>query len=220
MYRVISTESILQTEQSQAILANGTSKVTFTSPVEGLIDAVADDLANWNVPARGIEGNEGIVEVEGQPLDPTCRKLCPPGSAWNETARDCIPCHAGTFSEGGRLAECAPCEAGTTAMHGCAAWCRCYVMQPNRSLTLDFATPILTGYFSGDGAPSCISCDSLGNYYQDLPAQPGCQPCPSNTQRFVGLLSSTNRTACQCKEGAAAACTPASCQRSCSCAVQ
>ena len=54
---------------------------------------------------------------------------------------------------------------------------------------------------SAPGQFGCINCDSLGNFYNELYAQPSCTPCALNTQRYLGLMSGTNRTACMCKEG-------------------
>jgi hypothetical protein len=47
----------------------------------------------------------------------------------------------------------------------------------------------------------CISCDKIGNSYQELQGQTGCTFCPPNTQRYVDILSGATVDACQCKEG-------------------
>ena len=52
------------------------------------------------------------------------------------------------------------------------------------------------------GEVACIECDSLGDFYQELPAQTACTLCPLNTQRFVGIRAGgRNRTACLCSKG-------------------
>ncbi len=61
------------------------------------------------------------------------------------------------------------------------------------------------GFFQPDaGQFGCISCDSLGNFFQELQEQTSCQSCAAGTQRYVGVLSALNRSSCQCKEGARA----------------
>ena len=60
----------------------------------------------------------------------------------------------------------------------------------------------MAGYFQPDkGQFGCISCDVLGDYYQELSAQSSCVACPPSTQRFVGVLSAVTKSSCQCKEG-------------------
>ena len=49
----------------------------------------------------------------------------------------------------------------------------------------------------------CVSCDALGSYYQPAQGSTACVICATHTQRYVGVLSAANKTACQCKEGAA-----------------
>ena len=59
-----------------------------------------------------------------------------------------------------------------------------------------------SGYFQSEtGQLGCIHCDSLGDFYQELRGQTFCLHCVKNTQRYLGVLSAANRTACQCKEG-------------------
>ncbi len=58
------------------------------------------------------------------------------------------------------------------------------------------------GYFQPDkGQSGCISCDILGDYYQELSAQSSCVACPPNTKRFTGVLTAATQSSCQCKEG-------------------
>ena len=54
----------------------------------------------------------------------------------------------------------------------------------------------MTGQFG------CISCDNLGDFYQELEGQTNCTACPPSTQRYLGVLNAANRSACQCKAGA------------------
>jgi hypothetical protein len=58
------------------------------------------------------------------------------------------------------------------------------------------------GYFQPDkGQFGCISCDILGDYYQELSAQSSCVACPPSTKRFIGALTAATQSSCQCKEG-------------------
>jgi hypothetical protein len=52
------------------------------------------------------------------------------------------------------------------------------------------------------GQFGCISCDGLGNFYQELQGQTSCQACAAHTQRYLGVLNASSRSSCQCKEGA------------------
>ena len=49
------------------------------------------------------------------------------------------------------------------------------------------------------GKYECISCDNLGDYYQEEEGQTVCSSCPSNTRRYAGQGSGANRTSCMCK---------------------
>jgi hypothetical protein len=61
---------------------------------------------------------------------------------------------------------------------------------------------MFAGYFqSQKGQFGCISCDSLGDFYQELRGQNLCVPCPDTTKRYIGVLSAATRSSCQCKEG-------------------
>ena len=67
----------------------------------------------------------------------------------------------------------------------------------------------MIGYFQpNQGQFGCISCDILGDFYQELSAQSSCVACPPNTRRFIGVLSAATKTSCQCKEGAISATSP------------
>jgi hypothetical protein len=58
------------------------------------------------------------------------------------------------------------------------------------------------GYFQPDkGQFGCISCDILGDFYQELSAQSSCVACPPSTKRFIGVLTAATKSSCQCKEG-------------------
>ena len=68
--------------------------------------------------------------------------------------------------------------------------------------TAKSCTPCPAGSFRSDAKQfGCISCLSLGNFYQEEQAQPACRECPLNTQQYVGIESGANKTACLCKEG-------------------
>ena len=61
---------------------------------------------------------------------------------------------------------------------------------------------MIVGHFQSEaGQFGCISCDNLGDFYQELPGQTSCILCATHTQRYIGVLSATNRSSCQCKEG-------------------
>lgn len=63
-------------------------------------------------------------------------------------------------------------------------------------------SPNASGFFSSDAAAiGCLNCDDLGDFFQNFSGQAGCAFCPLNTQRYLGLLSGANSTACQCKPG-------------------
>ena len=63
-------------------------------------------------------------------------------------------------------------------------------------------TPMCAGYFQPEAAQfSCISCDSLGDFYQELQGQSSCLSCVEGTQSYVGVLTAENKSACQCKQG-------------------
>ena len=63
---------------------------------------------------------------------------------------------------------------------------------------------MIVGYFQSEvGQFGCISCDSLGDFFQESQGQTSCQACAANTRRFgFGVLTAgNNRSSCQCKEG-------------------
>ena len=58
------------------------------------------------------------------------------------------------------------------------------------------------GYFqSNNGSISCISCDDIGDFYQENPGMSRCEPCPPNTGRYIDVKSigGNNISSCQCK---------------------
>ena len=60
----------------------------------------------------------------------------------------------------------------------------------------------MIGYFQpNQGQFGCISCDILGDFYQELSAQSSCVACPPSTKRFIGVLTAATKSSCQCKEG-------------------
>ena len=60
------------------------------------------------------------------------------------------------------------------------------------------------GYFQSNPASvSCISCDDVGDFYQEKSGMGQCEKCPENSQRYLDLKSvvgGNNRSSCQCKE--------------------
>ena len=61
----------------------------------------------------------------------------------------------------------------------------------------------------------CVNCDLLGDVYQEHKGRTSCMSCAANTQRFVGVGSSRNRSACLCQRNhfqpdrqAGSACVP------------
>ena len=63
--------------------------------------------------------------------------------------------------------------------------------------------PCHPGLFQPDEVQrSCLSCDSIGNFFQELPGKTLCDACPAGKQRYIGVLSAANKSSCQCKEGA------------------
>ena len=162
--------------------------------------------------------------------------------------QQCEPCKEGTFSAGGQstfCAECTPGEGGDLNRRGPRFSphrgryddvASIYAQATSSPIKGSWAASVccmlcveccsqvcalhaLTGYFQPERAQfGCLSCDSLGDFYQELQGQTSCQFCAHNTQRYIGVLSGADRRACQCKEGAifchqsAMACMP-SCLR-------
>ena len=60
----------------------------------------------------------------------------------------------------------------------------------------------MIGNFQPDnGQFGCISCDILGDFYQELSAQSSCVACPPNTKRFTGVFTAATKSSCRCTEG-------------------
>ena len=128
-----------------------------------------------------------------------------------DLALSCRECPAGFFSSGGAQRSCSACAAGSavfvrnTPMADSVVaiahvQCFCGI---HRGRIGPAAVECAAGEFQPtSGQSGCMSCDNLGDFYQELPAQTSCTACASNTQRFIGLLSATNSSACQCKAGA------------------
>jgi hypothetical protein len=84
--------------------------------------------------------------------------------------------------------RCVPCPAGTRATRDQDGRVECRPCNPGQ-------------FQPKEGQYGCLECDSLGDFYQELQGQTSCQPCPANTQRYVGVLGAGSRSACQCKAG-------------------
>jgi hypothetical protein len=72
LYRLVSTESMLRSAWSVDILQDQTLDALFTTPPEGIVDAIEELMASnhskWEPIAAG-----DIFEREGPPLFPKCR---------------------------------------------------------------------------------------------------------------------------------------------------
>jgi hypothetical protein len=104
-------------------------------------------------------------------------------------AKEALKCDRGFVSVWhGQEVQCESCYPGMYSQGGAATACKACA----------------PGHFQpGSAASTCISCDNLGNYYQENSSGTTCTPCPTNTQRFIGVLSGASIGACQCKEGTA-----------------
>ena len=68
--------------------------------------------------------------------------------------------------------------------------------------TVQSCSPCPAGEFQPDpGNAKCISCDILGDFFQNQTGSTKCIPCPSNTQRFIGRGSGAFASSCMCKAG-------------------
>jgi hypothetical protein len=84
--------------------------------------------------------------------------------------------------------RCSPCRAGTYAAEAQDGRFNC--------------RPCDAGQFQPEaGQYGCLSCDGLGDAYQNLLGQSSCFACAANTQRYIGVLTAANKGACQCKDG-------------------
>jgi hypothetical protein len=202
VFRLVTTATLLRSAASQDILGNTTVAKAFQSPLDGIIDAVADAInARIQTPAQMPATDDpgvrfGIQDSVGEALNSACMIVCDAGTgvqvddpnASTGSRPSCTPCGAGSHSRGGKAAECQVCLPGASfamvyngARHT-AFWC--------------------AGFFQPEhGQLGCLSCDSLGDFYQEKGGQTSCQACAANTRRYTGLLSAANKSACQCKEG-------------------
>ena len=105
---------------SQAILGNETVAKAFQSPLDGIVDAVADAInAGMLMPEPHIPF--GIRDSEGEPLSSACAAVCDPGTgvqgdSTNASASSrpkCTQCPAGSYSMGGKAAQCSLCQPGS-----------------------------------------------------------------------------------------------------------
>jgi hypothetical protein len=136
--------------------------------------------------------------------------------------QQCEPCEEGTFSAGGQstfCAECTPGEGGDLNRRGprcphrgryddvASMYAQAWAASVCCMLCVECCSQVcalhaLTGYFQPERAQfGCLSCDSLGDYYQEQQGQTSCQRCAANMQRYHGGASAANRSSCQCKEG-------------------
>ena len=106
-------------------------------------------------------------------------ETCEPGNYFSN-ATSCAPCPAGSSSIGGAATACVQCSAGARLLstqlgrsHAKLARPPTGVGMPSLFLVLEGAT----GYFASESAQfSCIHCDDLGDFYQELTGQTSCEP--------------------------------------------
>jgi hypothetical protein len=195
--RLVTSAALLKSPASQNILGNETVAKAFQSPPDGIVDAVADAINDGTLAQIWQSESEyGIRDSVGEPLNSACAIFCDAGSGVQGDGTNvstgirpnCTTCPAGSYSAGGKAAECRLCAAGLRLCVGCERCTSPYV---------------LAGYFQPDkGQTGCLGCEGLGDYFQESQAQTSCEACPVNTRRYVSVLSSANRSSCQCKDGA------------------
>jgi branched-chain amino acid transport system substrate-binding protein len=143
---------------------------------------------------RFCELSKRCAESGGCQDDGSCRhQACAPGKFRMAVGTEwaCETCAPGTFSSGGQLEACSACAPGALALR-----------KNDNLMGLGFMARANAGYFASlPGQPACISCDNLGDYYQELEAQSACLLCPVHTVRYLGVLNAANKSACMCKEG-------------------
>jgi len=143
-----------------------------------------DDDAMWGM-AYHVRG----VHIEAS-FRPAPQVTCKLGQRLDIQVQQCISCDSGYFSSAPRSTACTSCQPGGQ-LGG----------QHRRHMYLCSHTGG-AGYFQPEqGQFGCLSCDSLGDFFQEAQARTSCQACAANTRRFVGVLSAMNRSSCQCKEG-------------------
>jgi hypothetical protein len=118
VFRLVTTATLLKSAASQGILGNETVAKAFQSPLDGIVDAVADAInARTSIPAPNSE-MFGIWDREGEPLNTACAALCAAGAGVQGNAKTessqpkCTSCPAGSYSVGGKAAKCQPCQPG------------------------------------------------------------------------------------------------------------
>ena len=121
--------------------------------------------------------------------DQTACSACLPGLFQDQKGSTrCEPCAVGHFSNrSDGNDQCLKCDAGL------------FQDSPERSECKQCAA----GFFAKDkGRNSCTNCDDLGDYFQERTGATLCEPCPTNSQRYVGAGqgSGSNRTSCKCQK--------------------
>ena len=139
VFRLVTTATLLRSAASQDILGNTTVAKAFQSPLDGIIDAVADAInARIQTPAQMPATDDpgvrfGIQDSVGEALNSACMIVCDAGTgvqvddpnASTGSRPICTPCGAGSHSMGGKAAECKLCLPGASrfcnGVQGCAS---------------------------------------------------------------------------------------------------
>jgi hypothetical protein len=179
------------------------------------IQVVFDDRAHRVLPMALGNLVNGRWIVAGV-YDPTSKQFLEKTNVikWPRTGRQAprawLECPAGQITEArGELLVCESCAAGTASLGGQASSCNECLPGAISATRSDFDGGIRpnkadsgAGFFQPyRGQLGCIDCDSLGDVYQERRGQTSCQVCMMHTQRYLGVLSAVNKSACQCKEG-------------------
>ena len=105
----------------------------------------------------------------------------------------CAACTPGFHSKEPYATECVACKPGSLNCCDKVRW----------QLHVEAGVLQIAGHFSPEaGRTDCVSCDVLGDFYQELAGQQSCLRCPTNTIRYTGVLDGSTHLACMCKEGA------------------
>jgi hypothetical protein len=120
--------------------------------------------------------------------DQTACSACLPGLFQAQKySTHCELCAVGHFSNrSDGNDQCLQCDAGL------------FQDSPKRSECKQCAA----GFFASDkGRNSCTDCDDRGDYFQERTGATLCEPCPTNSRRYVGAGqgSGSNRTSCKCQ---------------------
>jgi hypothetical protein len=157
-----------------------------------------------SVPGTCKEGHYLSTRLSGQCVECAPGFIMPPSFMEKHDNTACEACALGAHQLRPRQTACDSCAAGRFSDKpgsSSCAFCSGGTFQPNASATWCMACA--PGYFSkpdGSVITSCTSCDVIGDYFQELPAQTGCQLCPPHTMRYVGDGHGWERSACQCKQ--------------------